>query len=249
MSYEVTKRIKGHDYRYRVEGVRDPETGRTRSHWQYLGRLEGDDVIAPARVATRRVTRDELVAVTARLLETREASRVTVSVIAHRAGVSSGTFYRHFHDRRSALGAAVAYLGDALLAQLPPLGGRLASYDDERERLAGWFASLNRATLDGRALRWFLTQADEATQKVVEDGFSVVDDLRRLLREYLERLNAHERAHIADPDALAAALLRLHLSVVRDQASIDDPAEAASRWAEVALVIERAVFPHERVAA
>jgi hypothetical protein len=110
MSYEVTKRIKGRDYRYRVESAQHPETGRAATRWTYLGKLEDGELIAPTRSVAKRVTHDEIVAVTAKLLETRDASRVTVSVITHHAGISPGTFYRHFADRDAAFGAALTAL-------------------------------------------------------------------------------------------------------------------------------------------
>jgi AcrR family transcriptional regulator len=248
LAYEVTKQIKGHGYRYRVEGIRDPATGRTRSHWQYLGRIEGDDVIAPARTQTTRVTRDEIVKATARLLETRDASRITVSVIAQRAGVSAGTFYRIFGDRRSALGAAVAHLCDGLVRELPTLAGPIGTRDAERERLFNWFAALHRAVLDGRAFRWFLTSAARDTYRAAADAATMANDLQRTLAAYLRRLHASSCAHIGDPDALSAALLRIHFSFVRDLA-ITEEDDAPSRWSEVFPVIERAVFPHHLAAA
>ena len=249
MAYEVTKRIKGREYRYRVEGVRDPATGRTRAHWHYLGRLDGDGVVSPARPNAPRVTRDELVAVTAKLLQTRDASRVTVSVIAHHAGVSSGTFYRHFHDRRSALSAAVAHLCEALLRDLPSLEGRIGSLAAERGRLFDWFTALYGAALHGRALRWFLTRADRELVKATVDGAAIADEPRRVLAAYLGRLHASGLAQIEDPEMLAAGLLRLHVSVLRDMALAEDAGEAALRWTEVFPVIERAVFPHQLAAA
>ncbi len=249
LAYEVTKQIKGRDYRYRVEGVHDPSTGRTRTHWQYLGRIDGEELIAPARPQTARVTRDEIIEATARLLESRDASRVTVSVIAQRAGVSAGTFYRHFGDRRNALGAAVAYLCDGIVRELPSLAGPIGTRDAERARLDAWFSTLHRAVLHGRAFRWFLTAADEETYRVAADASPLASDLQRRLAAYLRGLHASACAHIADPDALAAALLRIHLSFVRDLARTGDEGDASSRWSEVFPVIERAVFPHQLAAA
>ncbi len=248
MAYEVTKQIKGRAYRYRVEAIRDPQTGRNRNHWQYLGRIDGNDVIAPARTHTSRVTRDAIVEATARLLESRDASRVTVSVIAHSAGVSAGTFYRHFGDRRSALGAAVAHLCDGLIRDLPSLGGPIGTRDAERDRLYRWFSALHQLVLDGRAFRWFLTGADRETFKAATDASPLARDLQRMLAAYLRRLHASACAHIVDPEALAAALLRLHFSFVRDMA-LDEDGDAPSRWSEVFPVIERAVFPHHLIAA
>ena len=112
VAYEVTKRISGGDYRYRVEGYRDPDTGRQRSRWQYLGRVvDGMTVTPPVRRGDR-VTQDKIVVSTAELLESRDASRVTVAVIAKHAGISQATFYRYFHDRKGAFTAALSYLCD-----------------------------------------------------------------------------------------------------------------------------------------
>ncbi len=220
MAYEVTKQIKGRDYRYRVEGIHDPATGRTRTHWQYLGRIDGDDVIAPARPHVARVTRDEIVEATARLLES-----------------------------RNALGAAVAYLCDGIVRKLPSLAGPIGTRDEERARLDAWFSTLHRAVLHGRAFRWFLTDADEETYRVAADASPLANDLQRRLAAYLRGLHVSACAHIADPDALAAALLRIHLSFVRDLARTGDESDASSRWSEVFPVIERAVFPHHLAAA
>ncbi len=247
MAYEVTKQIKGRAYRYRVEGVHDPSTGRTRTHWQYLGRLDGNDVIAPARPPSARVTRDEIVAATARLLESRDASRVTVAVIARRAGVSAGTFYRHFGDRRHALGAAVAALCAGIVRDLPSLGGPIGTRDAERARLDAWFSALQRAVFRGRAFRWLLTDADEET--VAAAASPLAHDLERCLAAYLRSLHASACAHIADPESLASALLQIHLAFVRDVVRTGALSEATSRWSDVFPVIERAVFPHHLAAA
>jgi AcrR family transcriptional regulator len=183
------------------------------------------------------------------LLETRDASRVTVSVIAGDAGISPGTFYRHFHDRQSALAAAIRHLGDGLLASLPSLDGRIGSREAERDRLFAWFGALHAATLRGRAFRWLLANPARSREIVESCGGSIGDQLQRVLGAYLRRLHASGRATIADPERLAAAIWRMHLSVVREMVLTDGAAEAASRWAEVFPVIERAVFPHHLAAA
>jgi AcrR family transcriptional regulator len=241
VAYEVTKRIKGHDYRYRVESTRDPETGRGATRWIYLGKLEDGRVVAPARTAPRRVTNDEIVAVTAHLIEARDASRVTVAVIAHHAGISPGTFYRHFSDRDSALAAAIAYLSDRVLAALPSLDVPIGTFADERARLNRWFEGLNDAVLHGRAFRWFLTSPahDRLAENVRYTPGHV--DARALLAAYFRRLDEAGLARIDDVAALAHGLMTLHWPIVRDIAQHDD-ADAAARWAGIFPVIERAVF-------
>jgi AcrR family transcriptional regulator len=241
MAYEVTKRIKGRDYRYRVESAPNPETGRAGSRWVYLGKVERGVVVAPARSRHSRVTHDEIVATTAKLLETRDASRVTVAVIAQFAGISAGTFYRHFSDRDTAFAAALALLTDAALQSLPRLEAPIGSREAECERLDNWFRGLHSAVLHGRAFRWILTTPgrDKLFEGVRKAERRI--DPRALLADYFRALNAAGLTHIEDPDGLARGMMTLHASVARDIALHDD-ADAAQRWSDIFPVIERAVF-------
>jgi AcrR family transcriptional regulator len=243
LSYEVTKRIKGRDYRYRVESARDPETGRAGTRWVYLGKLENGELVAPVRSVSRRVTHDEIVAVTAKLLESRDASRVTVAVIAHHAGISPGTFYRHFEDRDAAFGAALTALCEQCFDTLPPLDPPAGSGADERARLNGWFEALHQAVLRGRAFRWFLTSAGHDKLETALAAASLRIDPRALLATYFRTLHDAGLARIGDAETLANGIIRLHASIVRDMALHGDAeAGAAERWAAVFPVIERAVF-------
>lgn len=247
MAYEVTKQIKGRDYRYRVEAMRDPETGRGSTRWVYLGRLEAGAVVAPVRSGVRRVTNDEIVAITAQLLEGRDASRVTVAVIAHHAGISPGTFYRHFADRDAALAAAIALLSDRALSELPSLTSPVGSFEAERARLSAWFEGLNGAVLRGRAFRWFLTTPvhDKLVDSVRESAQHT--DPCALLTAYFAAISAAGLATIADPAALAQSMVTVHASIVRDIA-LHDETDAAARWNDVFPVIERAVFSEKSFA-
>jgi AcrR family transcriptional regulator len=242
MAYEVTKRINGRDYCYRVASERDPESGRSRRRWQYIGRLDESGHVIPPRTYAARTTAAGIVEATAQLLQSRDAAHVTVAVIAQQAGISTGTFYRHFRDRRSALDAAVDALVDRVIRELPPLTGRIGPPAAERERLFAWFAALERAVLEGRALRAVLKRP--ASAPVVPSPPALA--LRGRLAAYLQALHASGIARIADPEALAGALLRLHLSFVRDVVA---GTATGSGWNEVFPVIERAVFPHDVAAA
>jgi AcrR family transcriptional regulator len=246
VAYEVTKRIKGRDYRYRVETTHDPDAGRG-TRWVYLGKLEDGHVVAPTRSTSRRVTHDEIVAITAQLIEARDASRVTVAVIAHHAGVSPGTFYRHFADRDTALAAAIAHLSERRLRELPSLDAPAGTFAEERARLNRWFEGLNDAVLRGRAFRWYLTTAvhDKLAESVRVTAQR--SDPRVPLAAYLRMLDGAGLARIDDFDALANGLMTMHASVVRDIAQHDD-ADAAARWADVFPVIERAVFREKNFA-
>jgi AcrR family transcriptional regulator len=242
MAYEVTKHIKGGTYRYRVDTVHDPQTGASRARWRYLGRLDGERLIAPVRASHARVTRDEIIAITAQLLESRDASHVTVGVIAQHAGISPGTFYRQLGDRRTAVAAALALLAERFVRELPSLGGPIGSREAEHERFFAWFDVLHQSALRGRAFRWFLTQADEETQRAVRDHWPAERDLLAILADYLRRLDAAGLARIADASELVAALFALHAAIVRDVAGHPNTADAAERWSTVFPVFERAVF-------
>jgi AcrR family transcriptional regulator len=243
LAYEVTKRIKGHEYRYRVEPARNAETGRSGTRWTYLGKVADGELIKPARAGIRRLLRNEIVAVIANLLESRDASRVTVGVISYHAGISPGTFYRHFSDRDAAFGAALAFLCDECFGALPSLDGPAGTAAEERRRLSGWFEALHRAALRGRALRWFLTAPDHDKLEAVVQRTTLRNDPRALLARYFRELDAAGLARIADPPALAHGVMTLHSSILRDMALHGDAEpDAALRWAEVFPVFERAIF-------
>lgn len=210
MAYEVTKHIKGRDYRYRVAGTR----------WTYLGKLEDGELVAPARSVPRRVTHPEIVAVTAKLLESRDASRVTVAVIAHHAGISPGTFYRQFSDRDAAFAEALTALCEQCVEELPPLAPPIGAPAAERRRLFDWFEALHQTVLRRRALRWFLTTAGQ-------DALPSAP-----LAGYFRALEAAGLATIGDAEALAAAVIRVYVAVMG----------GTSHWSEAFPVIERAVF-------
>ena len=126
MAYEVTKIVKGHRYRYRVESVRDAGTGRSRARWTYLGRVGDDDVVVPRRRSPNGNV-DRIIGAIVKLLERRRIEHVTMTVIAREAGVAPGTIYRHFRSRREAILAAVQFVnynngngGDYHLASTSP---------------------------------------------------------------------------------------------------------------------------------
>jgi AcrR family transcriptional regulator len=167
---------------------------------------------------------------------------VTVAVIAHHAGISPGTFYRHFADHDAAFTAALATLAEQCVEELPALDVPVGTRDAERARFDHWFAALHRAVVSGRAFRWFMTVGahDKLEAAIVQ---SLRIDPRALLAGYFRRLEAAGVTRIGDADALANGVLRLHAAVARDIV-LNGDAEAGTpgRWAEVFPVIERAVF-------
>jgi AcrR family transcriptional regulator len=138
MAYTVSKTINGRTYLYRVERQRDPQDGRVRNRWTYLGRATtaAGEVAAPRRAA-RGSTRQRLIAATERLLE-RNAGDVTPSAIAAEAGVAHGTFYRHFRDRRAALEALVDHLRATRGAVDEGLDDDVATREAARAGIRAW---------------------------------------------------------------------------------------------------------------
>src|ERR1700740_3641603 len=105
MAYEVTKTIRGRAYRYRVESVRDSETGKRRNQWTYIGRAEGTATRPPAKRQSN--ARKSLLDALERLLATHEFGDITAGMIASKATLAHGTFYRHFRHKREAFLAAL----------------------------------------------------------------------------------------------------------------------------------------------
>lgn len=195
--------------------------------------------MAPGRATNPRVTRDEIVAVTARLLESRDASRVTVAVIAQNAGVSPGTFYRHFSDRQSAYSAALALLCDQLLDGLPTLDGPIGTQGEERNRLYAWFGALHGEVLSRRALRWYLTIPDRGKPALLKRGMLAVDP-HALLVGYFRALREAKLTTADDLEGLATGVMTVHRAAIQLMATRDDGSEA--EWDAMFPVIARAVF-------
>src|SRR5580698_11384045 len=138
MAYEVTKRIKGHDYRYVVESYRDPETKRRKTKWTYVGALDGDGLRAPVARTRKHVTKADVVAAVAKLLEFRDPEHVTVSVIAKEAGISRSTFYRYFPSELKVFNAAVSQICDQFLLSLPELDNSVRTPQEARATFHRW---------------------------------------------------------------------------------------------------------------
>ncbi len=242
MAYEVTKRINGRDYRYRVEGYRDPETGRTRTRWHYLGRIGANGVVAGPVRRSERATREKIVIGTAELLESRDASRVTVAVIAKHVGISQATFYRYFGDRKAAFSAALTHLADRTLEE-HTLDGPLGTVHDERRRLSAWLDELHRSLLRQRAFRWSFSTIDGQKARARVERSLLKYDVNAMLRGYLRRLCDIGIARIDDPAALAESIMQISLAFIHFTANDElSPDRRGVRITDAYPVIELAVF-------
>jgi AcrR family transcriptional regulator len=187
MAYEVTKLVKGHRYRYRVESIPDATTGRSKPQWTYLGRLGDDDVIVPRRESSAGNV-ERIVGAIVRLLERRNVEHVTVTVIAREAGVAPGTIYRHFRSRREAILAAVRFVAARLFERIGRLEGPIGDRETERVRLHAWVTELLRAGVKSPVFMQALPAIVDASGERTSDEQKRHDPGRKFLDEYLVRL-------------------------------------------------------------
>ncbi len=240
MAFEVIKRIRGHDYRYRVESYRHPETGKVRAHWTYLGRA-GD--VAPAvRRAPRSSerTRERLLDALASLLDETDYASLTAGAVATRAGLAHGTFYRHFSDKRAALNAAVGRVREAFDAHRVALLEPVGDVTGERRRWRSWCRAIlaKPAEAPGVLRAWYaLAAADPAVAQARHARRSAAI---AALVDYLGRLQAAGIADI-EPQRTARAVVVVLDGAVRnvviDRETIDDPTIDG-----LIQLLERAVF-------
>jgi AcrR family transcriptional regulator len=244
MAYEVTKQISGRSYRYRVESMLDPQSGKRRNRWTYLGR----DTSASAGTVERKAAaprgdaRRRLLDALEALLAERDYADVTADAIAVRAGLAHGTFYRHFKDKRAALLAALERVSErrrpmfeALIAEPP------RSDAEARAGLRQLFAAVLRAPDEHPALQraWLLLverDADFSRERCARREHGV-----QKLGNYFRTLAGAGFADISDPEATASALLAMIEGFHRTAVIDGMPLDAARLEAAVTLA-ERAVF-------
>lgn len=243
MAYEVTKRIKGHDYRYVVEGYRDPTTGKQRTRWRYVGVVSGGKVVPGSPRQKNEIGREKIIDETARLLEHRDPGSVTVAVIAKQVGASESTFYRYFPNRKSVLGAALSRICSVVIRDLPTLDVPIATRDEARRLFRDWCETMYRAMLQQRPLRWAISHGHRGALRARIERSLIKVDTTPLLTGFFEKIRDAGFATIEDPRALAASVRAIHTAVL--QARVANPADDAfpsPEYAEIFPLIELAVF-------
>jgi AcrR family transcriptional regulator len=241
MAYTVSKSINGRTYLYRVERMRDPESGRVRNRWTYLGRPAGDASAAvTAPRAARGATRQRLIDATERLLERNDAD-VTPSAIASEAGVAHGTFYRHFRDRREALEAVVTHLRATRGTVDEGLDDDVESVEAARAGLRAWLIrklALMRERPEFLAGFYRLAAGDA---KIAAWRAERRDELLARFGAHLAALVRHGFAQLDDPAATARILYTIYDGLYRqliiDGNPVDDTVTNAA-----ADAVERIVF-------
>lgn len=240
MAYEVTKTIAGRGYRYRVERVRDPVTGKARSRWTYLGRVAPGAAAAPPR---RRAgdARRRLLDALERLLATRDFADVTAAAIVAEAGFAHGTFYRHFRDKRDALLAALERIRAARGPVVDQLRAEVASADDARAAFRTFVVSVLRSPAEHPALFRAYHALVLRDPEIARERRDRLAAGTRTIATYLTMLTRRGLADVPDPQTAAAAVLAMIDGLYRE-AVLEGNALDDQRVRGTAEFLERAVF-------
>jgi AcrR family transcriptional regulator len=243
MAYEVTKRIKGRDYRYLVEAYRDPETKRSKARWQYVGAVGDDGTVHSAvdRAPRKRVTRDDIIAATAELLEFRTPEHITVSVILARSGASRSTFYRHFPNHQKALSAALARMADSLLKGLPSFEPP-RSLEDAKQQLRHWCETYYRTIGAKEALRRAALPSPPGKGGVPIDISMLTEDPAARLSAFLQQVNDAGFASIENPLTVAETIRGIHFALRATAFLAPQHELALPKYDAVYSLIERSIF-------
>lgn len=241
MAHEITKRIKGHDYRYVVSSYRDPQTQKWKERWQYVGVVDNGEVRAPDRKPRKRISREEIVEATARLLEFRSPQHITASVIAAGAGTSRSAFYRQFRSSKEAITEALMQIADDAISALPPLRAP-RSLEDAREQLRLWCQAFDYSAELNLTCKRAVPYGYLSTLRGRFQATSNVDKPPVVrLSAFFKQLNDAGFATIEDPEALADAVKALHAARRLSKVALL-PADNSMDYDELYPLIERAVF-------
>jgi AcrR family transcriptional regulator len=135
MAYDVVKEIRGHLYRYRVESYRDPDSGKVRNRWTYIGRAGDKTAARPKRRTAGAATRETIMNAFLRLVDRKPIGEITVTAIARQADMASATFYRHFHSIDEVLAECTKRAAGELEKRLDELRAIAETASAERKRL------------------------------------------------------------------------------------------------------------------
>ncbi len=253
MASEVTKRIKGRDYRYVVDSYRDPHTNRRKQRWQYVGVLDNGTVRAGNVKRRNQTTRDNIIDATARLLKFRAPKHITVSVIAASAGASRSVFYRHFPNAKEVITEALAQIANDAFRALPSLGAP-RTLEEAKEQLREWCRAFNySAGLNLMGKHVVLQSYRRGVRARLKAAQTNELQPTALLSAFFKRLNNAGLTAIENPEALAESVRGLHTTLrLSMYAVMPDEEHPLPDYDAFYPLIERAVFgvpeadPHVR---
>ena len=241
MAYEVTKRIGGREYRYRVESVRDEASGKRRNRWTYIGRIAGPRAEPPPPRKRRSDARERLLDALERLVAERDFADVTADAVASAAGLAHGTFYRHFRDKRDALKAALERVRERSGPVIDLLRDDVETVEEARAGLRSLVERILAFPAEHPALlrAYFglvLRDRDLACERSERKARGIAR-----LTEHLVALAARGLATTPDPQGTATALFAMLEGFFRERIADGTPI-VASHIAAAAEVMDRAVF-------
>lgn len=237
MAYEVVKTIRGHEYRYRVESRRDPETGKVRNKWTYVGRADaGTKPAAPQKRSTVS-TRERIAAAFLKLIERSEWNDLTAAGIAREAKVSDGTFYRYFHSRTDVLDYCTARVNELLDERLNELHAIAPDLASERARLQAWAIDLLRRPPGPPAL--FRVWAAVGSPEVRKERYA-----RRIraFTVYLRALRERGYSNRTESTGRVAVALALIQQMLTRRSIVEDALLHEEEFAAVGETFDRLVF-------
>jgi AcrR family transcriptional regulator len=236
MGYEVVKTIGTGKYRYEVESYRDPQTGKVRNKWRYLGKAEGDR--APRRRTRGEETREKLTAALERLVEDREWQQITAQDIAAEAGVAPATLYRYFRSRDDVLLACAARANEALDDRLAKLQQTADTLSAERTRFKAWASSILEDRSSSAVLLALLSSGLSSGERRRERQ----EHRRRAFAFYLERLAQIGYIPLRDDLAETAVALALIVQAFTYRALLGQTPLQSHESTALTRVIERLIF-------
>jgi AcrR family transcriptional regulator len=215
MAYEVIKRVGGRAYRYRVESYRDPETRRVRGKWTYLGRVEGEGTLSPERQA-RPSSRSRLLNALEEMLETSDLSTLTTGIIANRAGLAYGTFYRYFKDVHHIVREAMLRHSATTDRLLDELFANVATPVIERHKIGNWVREMivEAQAHPGLVRAWHVASNQDGA--LVVERQARFDAAVQSFAQYIEKLNAAGLTAVKSPAFNAYALVALCTAITRE---------------------------------
>jgi AcrR family transcriptional regulator len=215
VAYEVIKRVGGRAYRYRVESYRDPETRRVRGKWTYLGRVEGEGTLSPERQA-RPSSRSRLLNALEELLESRDLSALTTGIVASRAGLAYGTFYRYFKDVNHIVREAMLRQSATTDRLRDELFADVSTHVVERTKIRTWFNEMiaESQARPGLIRAWHIASNQDAA--LVIERQSRFDASVASFARYIDKLNAAGLTSVKSPMFNAYALAALCTAIVRE---------------------------------
>jgi len=241
MPYEVVKRIGSRAYRYSVESYRDPETGRVRNKWTYLGKVvDGEVERPPVRRKAPEETRQRIIDAFLKLIDSEPWGDVTPGAIAKAAGIAHGTFYRHFRNREDLLDACTAQAYNALDARLHELDEIAGDVEAERQRLRSWIINyLRNPTAPAGLLRVIIESIAERRDRIRLE--------RRVARtkaftDYLTALRDRGFSVATGDVGPLAATMSLILEMLARRTAIDDALLSEDDFAGTLEAFDRILF-------